>query len=97
MRAATLGTGNKPVIQQRTAIKLVRSAGIDIAGTSEDEELEGIQQDESHAADMKNKALGGSDFSAGNAGPVGGKPAEEDEGEEEENEEEEEGPPSSKP
>ena len=102
MRAATLGTGNKPVIQQRTAIKLVRSAGIDIAGTSEDEELEGIQQDESHAADMKNKALGGSDFSAGNAGPVGGKPVEEDEeneDEDEENEEDdrEEGPPSSKP
>jgi len=89
--AATTGTGNKPVLQQKSAIKLIQSAGIELASASPEEELEGIQDDESHKADMQAKAFG--DMPTGKAGPIGGMPKNEPE----EDDDSEEQAPSSRP
>jgi hypothetical protein len=76
--AAVKGTGSKAVIQQKTAIKLLQAAGIDLAGATAEEEIEGIEEDGERSAELAAKALGMSDQGPGQAGPM----TEEDDAEE---------------
>lgn len=76
--AAVKGTGSKAVIQQKTAIKLLQAAGIDLAGATAEEEIEGIEEDGERAAELSAKAIGMGDPGPGKAGPM----TEEDDAEE---------------
>ncbi len=82
---AVAATAGKQVLSKETAVRVLSGLGLPIS--SVDEELERIEEDAEHAADIAAKTMGLMDPGPGKAGPVGGEENDDDEEADDEDEE----------